>query len=313
MELLYNPFLLYAGCALGALGVALALPRRGLSPQALGGLIAAVGAGLILLAIAPVVRSQVPNLFFYIFGFIAVAASLRVISHPRPVYAALYFILTILASAGLYLLLSAEFMTFALVIVYAGAILITYLFVIMLATEAPQAEQIEALAGYDRYSREPVWATIFGFLLLAAFTVMLGRGAAGLAPAGSEVPGDTLVASMPGKLERALVDAGVMDLKAGDRVPRGEEGVIDVEARTVVVEYGQGARQVVDWPAGVSVTNTEKVGFELLRAKPGAIEIAGVILLMAMVGAVVLARKKVEMDEDAKLRAMGRRLEGGEA
>jgi hypothetical protein len=61
------------------------------------------------------------------------------------------------------------------------------------------------------------------------------------------------------------------------------------------------------------VTNTEQVGFELLRAKPGAIEIAGVILLMAMLGAVVLARKKVEMDEDAKMRALGRRLdvEGG--
>src|SRR5690606_11925251 len=155
---------------------------------------------------------------------------LRVITHPRPVYAALFFILSILASAGLYLLLSAEFMTFALIIVYAGAILITYLFVIMLATEAPQAERLEALASYDRYSREPVWATIFGFLLLASFSVMMGRGAATLEPAGSDYPGDVLVASLPGKIEKALVDAGVIDLGEGARVPRGEPGAIDVAA-----------------------------------------------------------------------------------
>lgn len=313
MELLYNPFLLYTGCVLGALGVALALPRRGLSPQALGGLIAAAGAGLILLAIMPTVRAAFPSAFFYVFGFLAVASSLRVISHPRPVYAALYFILTILASAGLYLLLSAEFMTFALVIVYAGAILITYLFVIMLATEAPQADEIDALAAYDRYSREPVWATIFGFLLLAAFSVMMGRGAAVLEPAGSDVPGETLVAHLPGKLEKALVNEGVLNLRDGDRIVRGEEARIDVAARTVLIEYGEGSRQTVAWPEGLAVTNTEKVGFELLRAKPGAIEIAGIILLMAMLGAVVLARKKVEMDEEAKMKALGRRLEGGQA
>src|SRR5690606_16736150 len=152
--------------------------------------------------------------------------------HPRPVYAALYFILTILASAGLYLLLSAEFMTFALVIVYAGAILITYLFVIMLATEAPQAGEVEALAPYDRYSGEPVCAVILGFRLLASFSVMLGGGSAALQPAGPDVPGDVLVAALPGKTEKALVDAGVIDLGHGDRVPRGEDGVIDVQART---------------------------------------------------------------------------------
>ena len=54
------------------------------------------------------------------------------------------------------------------------------------------------------------------------------------------------------------------------------------------------------WPAELGLTNTESLGFELMEANPGAIEIAGVILLMAMLGAVVLARKKVEMDDTAK-------------
>ena len=98
-------------------------------------MITAAAVGLIFLAVSIKSLSHLPNFNFYIFSFIALGAALRVISHPRPVYAALYFILAILSSCGLYVLLSAEFLAFALVIVYAGAILITYLFVIMLATE----------------------------------------------------------------------------------------------------------------------------------------------------------------------------------
>ena len=136
---LASPILLYVGCALGALGLALALPRRGLSPQIIGAMVAGVGLGVLFVAMGVSNPSHLPNYNFYIFSVIALGASLRVISHPRPVYAALYFIMTILASCGLYVLLSAEFMAFALIIVYAGAILITYLFVIMLATETPTA------------------------------------------------------------------------------------------------------------------------------------------------------------------------------
>ncbi len=61
---------------------------------------------------------------------------MRVVTHPAPVYSALYFILTVFASAGLFVLLSAGFMAAALVLIYAGAILITYVFVIMLASQA---------------------------------------------------------------------------------------------------------------------------------------------------------------------------------
>ncbi len=157
-------------------GVILALPRRGTSPQVLGGLITAVGIGGIFLAVSLKAIDHLPNPNFYIFSFIALGAALRVISHPRPVYAALYFILAILASSGLYVLLAAEFLAFALVIVYAGAILITYLFVIMLATESPTAEAPEALADYDKYSREPVFATLAGFVLVAALTTIIARG-----------------------------------------------------------------------------------------------------------------------------------------
>jgi type II secretory pathway pseudopilin PulG len=51
----------------------------------------------------------------------------------------------------------------------------------------------------------------------------------------------------------------------------------------------------------LNVTNGDRLGFNLLRDHPGTIEIAGVILLMAMLGAVVLSRKQVQIDEEAKM------------
>ncbi len=322
MEGLVSPILLYTGCAIGAMGIALALPRRGMNPQLLGALVAAIGAGAVLLGISlrAAQTGGLPNFNFYLFAFIALGASLRVISHPRPVYAALYFVLTIIASAGLYVLLSAEFMAFALVIVYAGAILITYLFVIMLATESPTADEVEALADYDRYSREPMLAAVIGFVLVAATTTMLARGVQSL-PIAPEVSSQQQLALVPGKVEKALRQAGVIQadetIGRGPSRPDGSPGapVIDLSpgGAGVKIAYGQGQERWVtpdhkDWPADLQITNPEGVGFALLSGAPGAIEVAGVILLMAMLGAVVLARKKVELDDAAKLAAQNRTL-----
>src|SRR3954468_24233307 len=69
--------------------------------------------------------------YFWIFSAIALFGAIRVITHTKPVYSALYFVLTVFASAGLFLLVQAEFMAAALILIYAGAILITYVFVIM--------------------------------------------------------------------------------------------------------------------------------------------------------------------------------------
>lgn len=319
MEGLVSPILLYTACVIGAVGVALALPRRGLSPQVIGALIGALAIGLLFIGMGVKAGSKgLPNFNFYLFSLIALGASLRVISHPRPVYAALYFILTIIASAGLYVLLSAEFMAFALIIVYAGAILITYLFVIMLATESPTADQVEALSDFDRYSREPVVAAIVGFVLVAGTTTMLGKGAAALPPA-EQYSGVTRLEQLPKKIDAALRTAGIMG--AGDsiaRKPISGEPMIDLfpgdgRPGSVTIAYGQGQTKVVTtdnpkWPKDLTLTNVEGVGFTLLSDHPGAIEIAGVVLLMAMLGAVVLARKKVEIDESIKYAAQQRSL-----
>lgn len=369
MESLINPYLLYACLALGAVGVAIALPRKAGGPQVLGGLMVAVFLGIIVLALAVTAGKARPNLFFYIFGVIALGASLRVITHPRPVYAALYFILTILSSAGLYLLLAAEFMTFALVIIYAGAILITYLFVIMLATEAPDAQAVEALKEYDTTSREPIISTAVGFALLATLSGLLATGVPTLQPPEARNPDEVLL-RLPRKVERAFADVGLMEgalpLRAGGvggrgapgdaahslywvsrpgsarmdwpttggramlRYPDGEAMLARIDAARAVARgeaAPAGVRPLspeamalvqplmlqmgrwpldngrldlaVEFPPGLAAENIEQVGFALLSQHPLAIELAGVILLLALVGAVILARKQVEAGEAA--------------
>src|SRR4051794_8196282 len=91
-------------------------------------------------------------------------------------------------------------MAFALIIVYAGAILITYLFVIMLATRAPEEGEIEVLTQYDTQAREPIAASVVGFLLLAVLTTMLFRGTGEL-PVPAGLVADSQLKDMPRKVE----------------------------------------------------------------------------------------------------------------
>ncbi|HMN41650.1 MAG TPA: NADH-quinone oxidoreductase subunit J [Phycisphaerales bacterium] len=318
MDGLISPILLYSGCIVGALGVCLALPRRGLSPQIIGALVFALAFGILMVGLgikAP--KAGLPNFNFYLFAIIALGSSLRVISHPRPVYAALYFILTILASAGMYVLLSAEFMAFALVIVYAGAILITYLFVIMLATETPTADQVEALADFDRYSREPAMATVVGFVLVAGMTTLMATGVPGAQPLNTGTTTAADLNELPRRVETSLRSAGLIGIDehiAGDEAGHQSLDLAPSEGPARVrVTYGQGRTREITaddarWPRDLQLTNIEGIGFSLLRDNPGSIEVAGVILLMAMLGSVVLAQKKVELDEAAKLAAQNRSL-----
>lgn len=298
MDHVINQVALYVLLALGGVGVCVALPRRGLNPQPIGAILAAAAGGLVVLLMSLSAREHLPNLYFYIFGAISLGGALRVITHKKPVYAALYFILTVLSTAGLFVILSAEFLAFALVIVYAGAILITYLFVIMLATQSPTEEEDEVLADYDAVAREPIAGTTVGFVLLAVLTTMLFRGVGELPEPG---PGDAdtqLLAKMPGKL------AAVPMVPSGPPVETGRSPGVSASGEGLAVDIHMAQPFQAD-PARaheLQVHNIEAVGFTLLADHPGAIELAGVILLMAMLGAVVLARKQVQLDEEAKAR-----------
>jgi len=71
-------------------------------------------------------------MLFYIFGAVAVIASLLVIAQRNPVYSVLLLITSFGALSGLYILLDAPFVAAIQIIVYAGAIMVLFLFVVML-------------------------------------------------------------------------------------------------------------------------------------------------------------------------------------
>jgi len=69
---------------------------------------------------------------FYVFSAIIIFAALRVITTRNPVHAALWLVLAFFTSAGIWLLLKAEFLAIALVLVYVGAVMVLFLFVVMM-------------------------------------------------------------------------------------------------------------------------------------------------------------------------------------
>jgi len=291
-----------------------------MTPQVLGAAVAGLAGFGVIVGLTMRNPEHAPNVYFYLFAAVALGSALRVITHPKPVYAALYFVLTIIASAGLYLIMSAEFVAFALIIVYAGAILITYLFVIMLASQAPAEGEDRNEEEYDTAAREPVAASFVGFLLLAAMSTLMFRGVGDLS---GTARGVRLMEAHPLSVSVVERESAVLD-----DMPRRLRGVLRVMGEKVedtdvvslssdgkAIEVGTGAgMRVVTLEKALLPRNTESVGFDLLKANPGSIEIAGVILLMAMLGAVVLSRKQVEMEEELKAKQAGRLAgrEGGE-
>lgn len=72
------------------------------------------------------------SITFYFFATVLVASALGVITAPNPVHAALLLVLAFFTCAGLWLLLQAEFLAITLVLVYVGAVMVLFLFVVMM-------------------------------------------------------------------------------------------------------------------------------------------------------------------------------------
>jgi NADH:ubiquinone oxidoreductase subunit 6 (subunit J) len=155
--------------ALGFAGTYLLLPgsirrRRPLPGAMLGGL-ALLLAGWFLIHNEAALPETV---LFYIFSALAIVGAALMLSQTNPVRAALSFALVVLSTCGLFLLLAAPFLTAATIIVYAGAIIVTFLFVIMLA-------QQEGPSSADQRSREPLLASLAGFILMGTLLYVLDR------------------------------------------------------------------------------------------------------------------------------------------
>ncbi len=151
---------------LGALTIWLCLPRPRPYPWYLGALFG----GLLLFYLATLFLREsgfAPEVvLFYAFSALALLGGSMLLTQQNPARAALSFTLVVLSTSGLFLLLGAPFLMAATIIVYAGAIIVTFLFVIMLAQQA-------GLSDADARSREPALATFTGFLLLATMLYVL--------------------------------------------------------------------------------------------------------------------------------------------
>ena len=169
---------------------------------------------------------------FYLFGAVAVVASLLVIAQRSPIYSVLLLIASFGALSGLYVLLDAPFVAVIQIIVYAGAIMVLFLFVVMLLN-APHEETEEDLAreAGSRPRSASSGLKVFGVALAALFVVELGW---------------------------ALTRRG------------GESGAFP----------------------GRPVTSVAAIGRSLFTDYAFAFEVTSVLILVAMVGAVVLAHRE---------------------
>ena len=121
------------------------------------------------------------QIVFYSLAAILVFAGLRVITARNPVHAAMFLVLAFFTSAGLWLLLEAEFLAITLVLVYVGAVMVLFLFVVMMLdiNLAPLRE------GFTRYL--PLGGAVAAAIIVELY-LTLGAGRFGLQQVAAPVP-----------------------------------------------------------------------------------------------------------------------------
>ena len=130
-----------------------------------------------------------PDALFYLFGAIAIVASVLVIAQRNPVYSVLLLIASFGALSGLYVLLDAPFVAVIQIIVYAGAIMVLFLFVVMLLNapheETEYDERVHPLLRPGPMRFGALLALAFAAELVWALTRGESSGGAGPFPPGA--------------------------------------------------------------------------------------------------------------------------------
>ena len=108
-----------------------------------------------------------PALFFYLFAGVCVASAVMVVTSRNPVHSVLFLILAFVNAAGLFVLLSAEFLAMILVVVYVGAVAVLFLFVVMML----DVDFASMRQGFLQYA--PV-GVIVGIVLLLELLLLAG-------------------------------------------------------------------------------------------------------------------------------------------
>lgn len=216
--------------------------------------------------------------FFYALGTVAVSAAVMTIISRNPVHNALWFAVVLLATSGLFLLVDAQFLAAGTVIVYAGAIVVTFLFVIMLA-------QAEGYALYDRMARAPFACTIAALLMMGAlaFAVCMTR----------EAPNKELRLTERQRQVIRKAQANTSATIEADFDPRLVR-LADLPQRAQGPSQ-RGAIAVLDrWkPSNLSTEpHVASLGTALYTDHLISVEVAGALLFIGLVGAAAIATPK---------------------
>ncbi len=126
----------------------------------------------------------VTQAIFYLFATVLVVAALMVITARNPVHSVLFLVLSFVNGAGLFLLAGAEFLAFTLILVYVGAVMVLFLFVLMMLDINLQRMR----EGFLNYL--PLGAVI-AFVLVVEMGAMLAAGGSGAVVGGDGALGGT--------------------------------------------------------------------------------------------------------------------------
>ncbi len=160
-----QPEMLALATVLGAVGMWLLLPRGGARGRRLGALLGLAGLGILAYEMPPL-GELAGTVVFDVLAAVTVISAVAAVTFRSPVYCAIWFALSLLGTAGLFLFQGSQFLGVATVVVYAGAILVTFLFVLMLA-------QPEGDAFYDRISWEGLLSACTGALMVGVLTLTI--------------------------------------------------------------------------------------------------------------------------------------------
>ena len=131
---------------------------------------------------------------FYLFSFVLVAGAIGVITSRNPIYAALFLVLSFVTAAGLWMLLFAEFLALTLILVYVGAVMVLFLFVVMML-------DINFDKLREGFRQNAFVAALVGLVMLAEMAILLSGKAMNLV---TEMPGAPQAVSNTKELGRVL-------------------------------------------------------------------------------------------------------------
>ena len=200
---------------------------------------------------------DVQSALFYAFAAVMLFASFRVITARNPVHAALYLVLAFFQASGIWMLLKAEFLSIALVLVYVGAVMVLFLFVVMMLDI-----NIDSIRqGFWKHF--PLAATVGAVIALELAAVLLG---------GFRI-------SEPQKQLAAQVIS-----------PAAVTAVAPVDASSSVVGAASAALPAAEVGHVVvaQASNTKALGILLYTEYLYPVQVAALILLVALIAAIAL-------------------------